>query len=236
MRLMMHRDDSLLRWVDCDNGFVFVNGGEWQHVILTETDILQTASPFIQEWLSQAVAIDALPPDSGWVMRVAPLLADTLGKFTTTIPLTFPPEAAVTEFASRPPQRFEGNLTLLGYQLPIVETYPPGGVVTVVTYWRVDGVLPLDLTLFTHILSDPSARPVAQNDVFSLLPGQLNNRDVFLQVTYVPLSELVPAGEYTVSTGAYQGGDKQRMGILDQDGHVIADRLFLYTIHVQVGN
>ncbi|HEX2619249.1 MAG TPA: glycosyltransferase family 39 protein [Phototrophicaceae bacterium] len=234
--LMQHRRDADLRFVDCEHGLLFINGGGLQQVILTEPDALETTSPFVLDWLHRAAPLTGpnIPSDSIYVMEVASALADKVGAFTTTTLVQYPPESSLPGQQTVPPVRFGGNLTFLGYQLPDVDFYPPGGIITVTTYWRVDGVLPPDLTLFTHIIDDPAASPVANTDSISVSPDELHNRDVFMQVTYVPLSLGIPAGMYTVSTGAYQGGDKQRMDVLSATDDVsVANRLFLYGISVR---
>jgi hypothetical protein len=239
MGLMQHRQTTGdIRYVDCDQSMVFINGGGLQQVIMTESNTMQTTNPFVLDWLQRAQPIRDTSVEQGSVllMEVANTLANTVGRFTTTTPVRYSPASGLADEILLPPVRFGGNLTFLGYQLPNVDYYPPGGIVTVTTYWRVDGVLPSDLRLFTHILSDPSVPPIAQTDILSVAPWQLQNRDVLVQVTYVPLSPLIPPGNYTVSTGLYQGGDKQRMPVLDGSGVSVADRLFLYEINVRTGD
>lgn len=237
MGLMQHRQSREIRYINCDQSMVFINGGGLQQVILTESETLQTTNPFILDWLTRTSPIrdSEIEPGSALLMEVASGLANTVGLFTTTTPVRYPPEADTPSLLTFPPVRFGGNLTFLGYQLPNVDYYPPGGIVTVTTFWRVDGTLPADLRLFTHILSDPSVPPVAQTDILSVDPAQLQNRDVLIQITYVPLSQRIPTGLYTVSTGAYQGGDKQRMEVLGENGTGVSSRLFLYDIDVRTG-
>ncbi len=92
----------------------------------------------------------------------------------TTAPVAFEADIAGSDdtapAVAAPPIRFGGNVTFLGYDHDWAPTYAPGDVVPVVTYWRVDGYVPPDLRLFTHILSDPT-NPVAQSDPISVLPG-----------------------------------------------------------------
>jgi hypothetical protein len=227
LALMSHRQNAPLRVVNCETGWVFVNGGAPYQVILTEPNLIVNASPFSLHWLNQGQPMRG----NGQILSLdlAAPLADLVGRFTTTTPISYAPEATLSEEISAPPIQFGGNLTFLGYQLPQVDYYPPGGFVTVTTYWRVDGELPRDLQLFTHILSDPAARPAAQVDMISVVPSQLQSRDVFMQVVNVPLPATIPDGTYIVSVGAYQDIDKQRLSVLT-DG--AADRLFLYTIEI----
>jgi 4-amino-4-deoxy-L-arabinose transferase-like glycosyltransferase len=236
MSLMQHRTMSPnMRYVDCDQAFVFIDGGRLQQIILPEEDTLQTANPFILEWLARATPIHngQVAENSVLMMEASSSLANTIGRFTTTEPILLPQSGGAQTTQTFPPVRMGGNLAFLGYQTPNVEFYPPGGIVTVSTYWRVDGTLPRDLRLFSHLLADPSLPPIAQNDLISVAPNQLTNRDVVLQVMYVPLSGLIPPGTYTVSTGAYQDSDQRRMDVLDENGSPIASRLFLYDITVR---
>jgi len=126
---------------------------------------------------------------------------------------------------------FGGNLTFLGYVTDESIEYRPGDTLTLVTYWRVDGRVPRDLRLFVHVLADPGARPPANRDIINLSPRNLQNRDVFVQVTRVPLPESLPPGEYQISTGAYQETSDQRLDVL-QDGEPRGTRLFLYPIQI----
>jgi 4-amino-4-deoxy-L-arabinose transferase-like glycosyltransferase len=235
MSLMQHRTVSPhMRYVDCDQAFVFIDGGRLQQVILPEENTLQTANPFILDWLAHGTPVDngEVAENSVLMMEVSSSLANTIGSFTTTEPIQLPLAGGAETAQTFPPVRMGGNLAFLGYQTPDVEFYPPGGIVTVSTYWRIDGVLPRDLRLFSHILADPSLPPIAQNDLISVPPNQLTNRDVVLQVMYVPLPGRIPTGTYTVSTGAYQDSDQRRMNVLGEDGSPIASRLFLYDITV----
>ncbi len=239
MSLMQHRTSTPnIRYVDCNQTIVFINGGSLQQVILTEENTLENANPFIINWLERGIAVDngRVSPNSVLIMEVASSLANTIGRFTTTQPILLPQEGGATTTQTLPPIRLGGNLTFLGYQIPSVKFYPPGGIVTVSTYWRIDGPLPRDLRLFSHLLGDPSQAPIAQNDLISVPPSQLTNRDVVLQVTYITLPARIPTGTYTVSTGAYQITDQRRMDVLDENGEPIASRMFLYDITVSSGS
>jgi len=105
-------------------------------------------------------------------------------------------------------------------------------VVTVITWWRVDGPLPPDLRFFTHILSDPAAI-VTQNDSISVDVTALQPRDVFAQITFVPLPLTLPDGVYTLSIGAAQSMTGARLPVLDETGQRRGDRLFIGSITVQ---
>ncbi|MCB9455337.1 MAG: glycosyltransferase family 39 protein [Anaerolineaceae bacterium] len=231
--LMLNRQNIPFRFADCGTGLVFAGGGAGEQVIFLEPDALDKVHPYLQTWLAQGEIINqpGIPRDAVVRLNVEQVLADRVGAFTTTAPAQFAPEVAGDDSMVLPPVAFGGNVAFLGYELLEKGAYPPGGIVTAVTYWRVDGETPPDLQFFTHILADPGAAPVAQTDTVSVSVPSLQDRDVFIQVTFIPLPESLPAGEYRVSIGAYQTGGEGRMPVL-QDGQPRGDRLFLGSIQV----
>jgi hypothetical protein len=226
--LLMNSPADDLRLADCGSGLVLAQGGERQQVILTAPDGLASISPPLRRWLEQGVPLaqDGLPPDTVIVMDVAQALADQIGLFTTTVPVAYAPDAPGGAQQVFPPVRFGGNITFVGYEPNMTKSFKAGDVVTAVTYWRVDGPLPPDMRLFTHVLSDP-ASIAAQTDILSVWPASLRPRDVFVQVTYVTLLASTPPGEYDMSVGVYQNSDKTRMAVLDSNDQQRGTRLFL---------
>ena len=238
LALMMHRQDVTLRYADCGSALILTEGGSREQVVLTEPDDAAGVNPYLQPWLDQGQIVNqpGVPPDSVIILDVTDTLAQRVGSFMTTAPVAFesglpdsttgtPPTVAA------PPIRFGGNITFLGYDHDWAPTYAPGDVVPVVTYWRVDGFVPPDLRLFTHILSDPT-NPVAQSHPISVLPGQLRPRDVFIQVTYVELPHTMIDGNYSISIGAYEDSTDIRLPVFEGD-QPHGTRLFLGQIDVQ---
>jgi hypothetical protein len=233
LALMMHREDALLRYADCGSALIFTNGGDMEQLILTESSGLNGVNPFLRSWIDQGEIVNApnLPPDSVIRLRVTDALANRIGSFMTTAPASFPPEAAASGELIFPPVQFGGNVTFLGYEQSWASSYAPGDVVPVITYWRIDGAIPTDLRLFTHILADQTF-PAAQSDPISVLPAQLLPRDIFAQVTYVMLPRQMPRDTYTISIGAYEDRTQARLPVL-KDNQRQGDRLFLGRITVE---
>jgi hypothetical protein len=233
--LMMNRKAFSPRYADCGTGLVFINGGEGQQIAFPRLESYQQLPEFSRMWLQEGrVATDPdAPLDSLLIVDAAVALADQIGQFTTTAPIAYAPEGRQgDEGVFPPPVRFGGNLTFAGYEPQPAGAYQPGGVVTVITWWRVDGPLPPDLRFFTHILSDPAAI-VTQNDSISVDVTTLQPRDVFAQITFVPLPLTLPDGTYTLSIGAAQATTGARLPVLDESGQRRGDRLFIGTIAVQ---
>lgn len=236
MLLLLQDRGKDIRYVDCRTGLVLANGGELQQIILPDVSTLANMHPILRDWLQRGgLPPDPdLPPDSVYTLDVGDLLGNKVGSFTTMAPVRLAPEAPGGAEDILPPVTLDGNLTFLGYEPSGVERYQHGDVITSVTWWRVDGPLPPDLHLFTHVMPDP-AMITSQNDRLSLLPASLLPRDIFIQVTYVRLPVPTPAGDYLVSIGAYRQGDQQRLAVL-QDGELRGTRLFLNTNVFSVGH
>jgi len=231
--LMMHRETAVLRYADCGTALILTDGGNREQVILPDPGGISGVNPYLQTWLQQGQFVDLpnLPDQSVINLQVAYTLANHIGSFMTTAPVTFAPDAPDTPKIIPSPVRIGGNITFLGYEHSWAATYSPGDVVPVTTYWRVDGSLPPDLRLFTHILADPTSI-AAQTDPISVLPEQLLPRDIFIQVTYVMLPRSMPLGTYSISVGAYEDNTGERLPIF-QDDQAYHATLILGQIAVQ---
>jgi Dolichyl-phosphate-mannose-protein mannosyltransferase len=232
--LMLNRKEAHLRYVDCGTGLILVNGGQDEQVIMPNPDTLDKMQAYLKNWLAEGTVLKmpGIPHNGVVQLNATQLLADTVGKFSTTAPAGFAPEATGGPGLATTPIRLGGNITFLGYEPAGTNPYTPGGVVTSITYWRVDGEIPPDLRLFTHILSDPAACCAAQNDTISVDVSELESRDVFIQLTFVPLPPTIPDGMYSVSVGAYLASNGTRMGVMDGDRER-GTRLFLGQITVK---
>lgn len=234
LALMMHRTNSVIRYADCGTGLVFTQGGAAEQVIMLEQTALTSLPPYLRDWIAQGEVLTSadVPPDGVVLLDIESQLADTIGALTTTAPAAYAPESPGGMDVAAPPVRFGGNVTFLGYVPNWPQNARPGDVLTIITYWRVDGIVPGDLRLFTHIQSDPAALPAAQNDLISVLPESLRPRDVFVQLTFVELPRTMPNGSYSISLGAYEGNTRIRLDAFDGD-QPRGTRLFIGQVTVQ---
>ena len=229
-RLMMNRSQFFYRETDCRHTLLLTNGGAMQRVVFFDQAALAEAHPYLQEWLSHGQAVKGgVPRDIVIELETAHLLANRAGAFTTTAPVSYPPEVADPATIA-PPIRFGGNLTFLGYEPTVERAFLPGESVDVITYWRVEGDFLPDILLKHHILADP-VTPIGIRDIISVNPLMLRERDVFIQVTPVELRETTLPGRYIVSVGAYRQSDQERLPVLKED-QPHGDRIFLYHIEV----
>lgn len=220
MVLMMHQQDATIRFADCGSGIVFPNAGEVSQIVFLEPRETVNVPAYVVRWLERGTVIrHPLLPDDMTALRldVAGVLADTLGLFTTSAPVAYAPETLGGMDVTAPPVRFGGNLALLGYVQTWAATSRPGDLISVPTYWRIDGQLPNDLVLFAHVQVDPAALPAAQTDTLAVLPDSLLPRDIVLQNTYLTLPFTLPAGNYSLSIGAYERNSGARLPVYDGD-------------------
>lgn len=231
LKLHMNRDSVLLREVDCGQGFVFVNAGAHQQVVLLNPTSTTSLLPSTADWLSLGIPILELNNGSVIEMQVQAELEDALGVFTTTSPASY---ATTADVSSRvpiaPPIRFGGNVTWLGYETDPFPRYDSGTTVPVNTYWRIEGLVPSDLVVFTHILTNPLF-PIAQVDTIHIDPTELRERDVYLHSASITLPRVLESGQKIVSVGVYQESDGERLSVFIDDT-IQGNRIFLYTIFV----
>lgn len=232
--LHMNRSTAGIRYVDCLSGLVFADGGAAQQVIIPSLALYDQIPPNIADWLAQGTPLDSMPERAVILLDVQEQLADALGVFTTTAPASYESSVLLPDSQLIPPPiRFAGNLTWLGYDSDPQQFYAPGGLIPVTTYWRVEGILPPDVTIFTHILSDP-VTIVANRDTISTDPSRLRERDILIQLTGVRLPETVFDGQHEVSIGIYQNTDDERLSVFDEIGTIRGNRIFLYPITIVV--
>jgi hypothetical protein len=142
-------------------------------------------------------------------------VSDRNSPWQVDLPAYDVPEAQHQRF-----ERLEGNLALLGYDLPPT-TARPGDQISIALYWKALGRAPRDLSVFVHLIG-PDGQLWGQSDKARPIAGfptdrwPLNRyfRDAHLAV----LRPDAPPGDYNVVAGLWDRytGFKQR--VLDQNG------------------
>ncbi len=236
VKLHMNRDSAHMREVDCRNGFVFANAGNHQQVLLIDPMQAIELFPLVADWLSLGTSVIGLPEGMVIDMQVQSELEDALGIFTTTSPASYATESDVSALVPiAPPIRFGGNVTWLGYESDPFPIYTPDLTIPVSTYWRIEGLVPSDLLVFTHLLSDPLF-PVAQVDTIYIDPTELMERDIYLHNANLPLQATIESGDYVVSVGIYQSSSDDRLPVFIDDGIIQGNRIFLYQLTIDSSN
>lgn len=199
---------------------------------------------------------------SRWVpIHLRPVLAacTTLGlaviassiPFRVIAPAYAPPERRPLEstaipqrldvtFDSAPGQPFDGQLRLIGYDLPH-DTVTPGQSLPVTLYWQSLSPVDEDYSVFVHLSGDPELPPIAQWD--ALLGGPTFPTSVWrtdeIVITHfavpVPAERSIrPAAQYTLAVGVYRFKDMVRLTPQATPGVVISDaRVFLQPVRIE---
>jgi len=225
LHYLMHRPQVSLRYFNCTQSLILAEGGTEQFIIFPKGHYYDFVPGPMLAWFEDAESlnIDGVGPDVVMKVDVSERLANQVGVFITTAPTAWPPEVGPIELAELPVE-FEGNVTFLGYTFRD-STLKPTDLVEVVTYWRLDGPPPPQITMFTHLLGNPVI-VLAQEDSLGLELNTLQSRDVFLQYSRVRTPAQLSSGTYPVSIGIYFTADGRRLVAFD-DGDPRANRLFL---------
>lgn len=239
--LMMHREDVSLRSVDCRDGLVFVNAGMPMRFIFADPAYRKLMPPELAEWLEGAsdIRVEGLPAGSVLMLDVEQRIRDLGGYFSTAAPTFYLPETSSEGgLPAQLPVTLERNLTFAGYDpRGLAPRIAGGDPIVLVTYWRVDGPLPANLGIFAHLLAylNPRLQPLAESNMINVVPAELENRDIFVQVSYLWLSDHVRAGDYPLTVGAYTGevaALDNHLRAIDRDGELRGERLLIGDVPV----
>jgi hypothetical protein len=232
MRYLLHRPDLSLRYYDCANAMVFVDGPA--RYAFPDAASVESLGPFpiYSRFLAAQSNLDILPDRLGIIARanVSATLDQQLAKAASGSVVAWAPEAGGG--SAQVPIDFADRVKLLGYTLqPPTSGFQPSSSFGLTTYWRVTGDLPPQLMQFTHIL-DAGGSIVAQQDRLAITSDSLRPGDVFVQTQRLTLPGDLKDGDYTVSIGLYTIVDGARLPIV-QAGRPRGDRLWLRSIQVK---
>lgn len=214
LRLMLHREDLDIRHSDCRGGLVLINAGAPMRFAFASLDDRDTMPPELLEWLGsgESIPVEGLPDGSVLRVDVEQRVRDLGGYWDTFAQTHYLPDENGELVPVQLPVQLEQNLTFAGYDPRALEgTRIAGGdPVVLVTYWRVDGPLPRDLGIFAHLLAytetEPRVlllEPWAEANAIDVIPAELAQRDIFVQVSYLWLRENLNPETYALTVGAY---------------------------------
>jgi len=72
---------------------------------------------------------------------------------------------------------------------------------------------------------------ISNQDIFSVSAVPLENRDIIMQLFFLPIPKGLPNGRYQTSIGAYINGSGERIPVL-RDGVEWGTRIFLHEVVV----
>jgi len=123
-----------------------------------------------------------------------------------------------------------GNkVALLGYKVDKAELRP-GEEIRLTLYWRAEGEMGADYTVFTHLI-DEESNIWGQMDSQPLegdYPTSFWDTGEVIEDEYIlAINEDAPVGSYRLEVGMYELATKQRLPILGDDGEVQDTRILL---------
>ncbi|MBN1428314.1 MAG: hypothetical protein JXB07_08010 [Anaerolineae bacterium] len=227
----MHRHNLPIRYFDCDQSLVLARGGESQRLIFPLEHYYDHLPGPLLAWMRYAgnEHVPGIRPDVIMRIDVSKEIADVAGSFMTTAPAAWAPETGESRLAPLPVP-FGHNVTFLGYTVRDL-SIRPGDYVELMTYWRLDGPPPSELTMFAHMLGNPVV-VLAQNDNLGVNINQLQVRDIFIQYSLIQTPVGTTPGRYPLSVGLYLPGSGTRLQVFE-NGQARSDRLFLEHVMIE---
>ncbi len=233
LELMLHSEDINFRVANCRNNLIFINGGESMRILFAEQSDAATLASELQSWLNFAEPLldEELPSGIAYRLDIEQVLANTLGQLQLSSTVFYQREPEQEAEISPYPIRFGGNMTFLGYDRPIRSSalpLHPGDVLTIPTYWRIDGDVLPDSGIFVRLHDTPQASPYSEINEFSVDATRLQTRDVIVQVGYLTLPATLRDQEYRLTIGVFDKQPVNQLPVYDhQTGAIRGSYLLL---------
>jgi hypothetical protein len=242
------RGPGPIKWFDHSTSFVMPGVGDAVYVL---PDVPLSFLPDLQAaFLSRAAVVARQEPGgrSGSDARIPAAIVYQVDRAAadawkaealSTIgdaSLAWSPSASLVAAEIHPlaaPVFFDYGLELLGYRMLSGPTVAPGGVIELVTVWRVTSEVPAaaaDLRVFAHLL-DRESRVWAAQDRLDVDPPAWEPGDLFMQLHRLALAPGTPEGTYPLEIGLYTAITMRRLGVR-VDGVPVADRVLLPSVEV----
>lgn len=218
---MMQRDDTTYRVANCSQDFVLINGGAPMQVLFTDPTSFSTMPAELKTWLNADTATllesPLLDDELLFSVNAQQRLADRGGELQRRSILFYPRDPAQDSNPVAPhPARFGGNMTLLGYDGFETETpLNPGSILSIVSYWRIDGPLLPNTGIFVRLHDSPQASPYTEINRLAVDVSRLQGRDVVVHLVYLTLPETLRPQEYLLTTGVYDFNPTNQLPVFD---------------------
>lgn len=227
--LMMYHDKSVSwRVADCQIDFVLTDGGNPMRLLFLDHQDPNLLPLPIREWLSSPTVAKVLPDvdlpaDSLWYLDARQTLADRGGELEARaaipeIAAYYPWNSEAGSVAAPHAVRFGGNMTFLGYyRYPEGNHFQPGEVITLVSYWRIEGPISENTGVFLRLHDTPQVSPYAEVNIFKVRATQLQARDVVVQVVQLTLPENLRPQPYILTLGVYDNNPTNQLPVYQGD-------------------
>jgi hypothetical protein len=139
------------------------------------------------------------------------------------------PQKRQTSNVKRQDFNLANKVTLIGYKVDEAEL-GPGEEIRLTLYWRAEGEMGTDYTVFTHLI-DEEGNIWGQMDSQPLqgdYPTSFWDIGEVIEDEYIlAINEDAPAGLYRLEVGMYELATRQRLPVLGDDGEVQDTRILL---------
>lgn len=213
---LLNRENVTIRWYDCGSALVLPHSDEPATYYFPNDSKLRAWLLPPGENLTASESLD---------VGVTGMVVDVSGW-----------QQALLEDAAQPepnglPVQFGEGMAFLGYSLDELAV-TAGEEVALRTYWRVTGRLPLNLSVFVHLL-DGSGNLIAQGDAFSMLSDTLVPGDMVVQLHRFSIPADAAAGTFPLSVGVYSRTGETPPWPVIVEGQPQEPRLILSTMQIE---
>ncbi len=232
---MRHRGEVDYRIADCNQDIVLINAGATMEVLFLDGADVATMPPALRTWLNNAtpLMIDPLPNGTLYRIEVEQRLADKGGTLARESTLFYPqemgnPSNSTLDLALHP-IRFGGNMTLLGYDpLRLDEPLRAGNVITLTTYWRIDGPVLANIGIFIRLHDTPQASPYTEVNRFAVDATLLQPRDIVIQIAYLPLPDTLRPQNYQLTLGVFDTVPTNQLPVYEGETGMVRGAYLLF--------
>lgn len=220
---LMNRSDVSVRWYHCGSSLVWPNGGQSaRYAFLAETSPDEWMPSRWFQALNRASTTTLTSEDGSVAVRIFEL--DGSQELAALLTDLQPPEDLDL------PVNLGNSLDFLGYQLTD-NRFVPGETFTIDGYWRVTESLPSGLSVFVHLMSDPTTL-LAQGDALNVMTHTVLPGDIFMQQHAITIPADARAGSYLLSVGIYYRDGRNPPFQVIVDGQTRGDRVLLQSIYI----
>ncbi|MCP4535844.1 MAG: glycosyltransferase family 39 protein [Chloroflexi bacterium] len=224
---ILERDDLAIRWMDTFGAFAMPAGHD-------EVRLFVTKRRWIDDDLFSFIGLGAMPvtyEDDFALFEARFSDWDVVERLVYALPASAPfPTDLLTAHQMTLPVTIENTV-----QLESIRELPPslnaGQTLTFFSTWQVlSSTTGKSLAMFVHLLND-NGELVAQQDGLGYPLHTWQPGDRFVHVHHISAGASLPAGQYWIQLGFYEGTTGQRWLIRDNE-RVLGDRLLVGAVEV----
>ncbi len=127
---------------------------------------------------------------------------------------------------------FGGQIDLVGYLLDR-RSAAPNDTLQLTLYWRARSKMPIDYTVFTHILQPPQTIWAQQDKPLSPSSASWTIGQTISQTYDLHLKPDTPSGVYVIEVGLYDSANFDRLRIVADDGRITDNFVLLSKVRVR---